>query len=333
MQALTERDPDVHFRICTRVPEWFFAESLSNCSYHEIPFAVRLVQTTAMEEDLDATAAELNEFLPFSKEVLGRTAAAIQDCDAVLTDVTLLGIAVARKLGVPVFFVENFTWDWIFNRYTEAPPQLREHAAYLRDIRESANYHIRMDPFCEAFPADLVTHPIAREPRRTRQETRLELGVGDEPLVLVSMGGVRGSYPFLKELRAHRQISFMVPGAAAAYRRDDNLILTPQNSGFYHPDLMQAADAVICKAGYSTLAEAFHAGIPVGYMLRQRFPESPPFAEWIPRHIPSREIAVADWESGRWVDCVPDILALGRAGHKVPNGADEAADFVMSALP
>jgi hypothetical protein len=38
----------------------------------------------------------------------------------------------------------------------------------------------------------------------------------------------------------------------AIHQSKQNLVLLPHHSGFYHPDLVNASDAVIGKVGYST---------------------------------------------------------------------------------
>ena len=74
---------------------------------------------------------------------------------------------------------------------------------------------------------------------------------------------------------ARRDVTFVIPGGADDYLWQENLVLLPHHSRFYHPDLVAAADAVVGKVGYSTVAETFHAGAPLGYVPRTRFRESP----------------------------------------------------------
>ena len=49
--------------------------------------------------------------------------------------------------------------------------------------------------------------------------------------------------------------------------REKNVILLPANTDLYHPDLVHAADAVVAKLGYSTVAETYSAGVPLGIFL------------------------------------------------------------------
>jgi UDP-N-acetylglucosamine:LPS N-acetylglucosamine transferase len=111
-----------------------------------------------------------------------------------------------------------------------------------------------------------------------------------------------------------------------------NLVLLPHHSNFYHPDLINAADAVISKAGYSTLAEAYFAGIPFGYVSRDRFRESPKLSAFIRQNMPGFEITGETFQSGNWVDRISDLLDLKRKKTKVENGADQAAKYIVNFL-
>ena len=39
--------------------------------------------------------------------------------DLVVADIPPLGLAAARRAGVPGIGVSNFTWDWIFSAYPD----------------------------------------------------------------------------------------------------------------------------------------------------------------------------------------------------------------------
>jgi UDP:flavonoid glycosyltransferase YjiC (YdhE family) len=122
MNALAARDATVHFHIFTRVPRWFFAESLrASFTYHACLTDIGLVQDSALKENLPQTLERLREFFPFNQSLISNLAHLIMrhQCRAVLCDIAPLGIAVARAAGVPSVLIENFTWDWI-TRVTRA---------------------------------------------------------------------------------------------------------------------------------------------------------------------------------------------------------------------
>ncbi|WP_217995096.1 hypothetical protein, partial [Methylogaea oryzae] len=135
MQALRQLRPSLQLHIYTRVPRWFFRDSLGEdgWQYHETMTDIGLVQASPMSEDLPATLSALDAFLPFSDTLVERLAAqvAAQGCELIVCDIAPLGIAVARRAGIPSALVENFTWDWIYQGYFDAEPRLAAHADYL----------------------------------------------------------------------------------------------------------------------------------------------------------------------------------------------------------
>ena len=336
MAALHEIDPTFHFDVFTRVPRWFFADSLRGAfTYHSLLSDIGLVQETALREDIAATVARLNRFLPFRAALVRECAAQVTrlKCELVICDIAPLGIAVARAAGVPSVLVENFTWDWIYQGYRRDEPRLSDAIAYLRGAFREADYHIQTEPICRYDAADLTTAPVSRAPRLSRQATREKLGIPRRAkAVLITMGGIPGEYDFLHRLGGQRGVHFVIPTNGAPVRRNGNLVLLPHRSEFYHPDLVNACDAVIGKLGYSTVAEVYHAGIPLGYISRARFRESGVMARFVQRHMSGLPIPEVQFYNGDWLRHLPDLLALPRVSQRKPNGAMPAAKFLAHLL-
>ncbi len=91
---------------------------------------------------------------------------------------------------------------------------------------------------------------------------------------------------------------------------------------------MFASDMVVSKAGYSTISEAYWAGIPFAYVARQKFPESAVMAEFIHQSIGGFEISPEDFQAGNWISQLTGWLARPRIQRQPPNGADQAARFI-----
>jgi hypothetical protein len=110
------------------------------------------------------------------------------------------------------------------------------------------------------------------------------------------------------------------------------VVLLSHHSGFFHPDLLNACDAVVGKLGYSTLAEAYQAGIPFGYIQRPRFRESAVLAAYIQAEMRGLEIPAAHFEDGSWLSALPALLALPRIERRGRNGAVEVVEFISQLL-
>jgi hypothetical protein len=333
MEALSEQIP-VCFDIVTTVPEWFFSGSLT-APYilHPIICDVGLVQRNSLEEDPGQTIDALDRFYPLDRNLVDRVASIFRDSSLVICDIAPLGIAAARLAGVDSVLVENFTWDWIYRSYVRQWPGFAPHISYLQHLYREADCHLQAAPVCRPGPCDLSTGPIARQRKQGRTAVREQLQAAEtDTLVLVTMGGVPGTDLPLGRLAAMEQC-FILPGRAGEKMIvRGNLRLLPPDSGIYHPDLVAACDAVIGKVGYSTLAEVYQAGIPFGYIQRPGFRESAPLAAFINREMVSMEIALEQFQSGRWLESIPELCRLVPDSNRKENGSRDAAAFIRSLL-
>jgi UDP-N-acetylglucosamine:LPS N-acetylglucosamine transferase len=156
---------------------------------------------------------------------------------------------------------------------------------------------------------------------------------------MITMGGIPWHYHFLEQLAHTNGVYFLVPGADEQIRAGhqaspgpSGLVLLPHHSNYFHPDLVNASDAVIGKAGYSTLAEVYHAGVPFGYVARPRFRESQVLASYIEQHMHGLPVAEKDFQDGNWLASVDELLAMPRLSRDDAQGADQAARFIGELL-
>jgi hypothetical protein len=337
MAALRTLSPSVQFEIFTLVPRWLFEASIpAGFTLHPEETDIGLAQSGPLDEDIPLTLQRLDAFLPFRGARLGQLAEQVREagCAGVVCDISPLGLAVARQAGLPSVLVENFTWDWIYSGYVAEAPQLQRHIDYLRWAFDQADYHVQTTPAYPRPPVHLLTAPVSRLPKTSRDDVRGRLGIPrDAAAVLVTMGGFSEDFGFLDQLAGCRPFHFILPGnswlrQAEGVERRGNLRLLPQGSAFYHPDLVWASDAVIGKAGYSTVAETYQAGVPFGYVLRSRSPESGLLHRFIASEMPGFEVPEAAFRDGSWLARLPDLAAQPRRPRPDPNGADQAAAFI-----
>jgi hypothetical protein len=329
MEALAELDPLTRFEIFTLVPRWFFADSLTcSFSHHRLRTDIGLVQRTPLVEDPVETLHELSTFLPFEGSLLEQLAGALHEleCRLVLCDISPLGIAVAERAGIRSVLVENFTWDWIYERYLVEHPAFAQPIAALAATFAAATVHIQSTPVCRRN-ADLpLVPPVSRIARTPRQRVRERLGVAPEvPAVLVTMGGVPWRTPALERLAERQGVVFVVPGGGRRVNRRGSLLTLPQRSGFFHPDLVHACDAVIGKLGYSTLAEVYAAGVPFAFVPRPTFRESTTLERFARATLTGFAITPEQLAQGSWIERVPELIERPIPRHRRANGAAAAA--------
>lgn len=336
MQATAAYHPEVQFEVFTTVPSWFFQDSLSiPFKHHHLLTDFGLAQEAPFQADLGDTLDRLEEFYPISPGRLDEISETIQqlECRLIICDIAPIGLLIAKHIGIPSMLVENFTWDWIYRQYSKVNGGINKYINYLKPIFESADYHVQTKPICSPKSPDLITGPVSRKPRTTRDQIRRRLGLlPDRNMILITTGGIPQPYDFLPRLEELSEFTFVMPGAGPAFDKRNNLIILPHRSDYYHPDLVIASDAVIGKVGYSTLAEVYYAGVPFGYVARANYNESGPMVSFIKQQMPGFAVEESAFFTGEWMNRITELLMLPRVDRKGLNGAEQIGKFILSIL-
>jgi hypothetical protein len=336
-EALQTLRPSIRFEIFTQVPIWFFEQSLTlGFGYNEIPTDIGLVQETAFAENVPETIKLLDSFLPFDERLIESLAKRLaeQQFELVVCDIAPLGIVAARAAGIPSVLIENFTWAWVYEKYARHREEFMKHSEYMDAVFEAADYRVRAEPTCGDGNADLVVRPIARTCRLPRSEVRSKLGIPDDhKAVMVTTGGVPSHISRRSIRGVPSDTHIIIPSHDQSLRRQDNVVLLPMQSGVYHPDLVNACDAIVGKLGYSTVPEAYYSRIRFGYVRHDSFPESDILERFVTNHMSVLEVPQLNLESGDWISCVDRLGDLPESpivNHT--NGSQRAARFILSLL-
>jgi len=337
MEELRRLDNNLRFELFTTSPPDIFSVSVgNNFGYHRIKSDVGVVQLTPLLEDLNATCEQLGLMLPFQRSLVGELAERIRSfkCRLVLCDISPLGLQVAEAANIPSVLVENFTWDWVYEGYLPDAPCLRPFIDQLAAIYRKASLRIQTPPLCRAVENSIYVEPISRAIRTDRKTVRRQLGVAESAnMVVVSLGGVPDSHMFLDSLPPSLDAHLVVTGTE---RKNCNIhphvTLLPPHSSFFHPDLLGAADALVGKAGYSTVAEVWQCGLPFGCIQRPHSPEADVLEAFISSELMSIEISPEEYADGSWLHRLPELLAMDRRQSARVNGSTAAAKHIAELL-
>ena len=307
----------------------FFAASLPGIELvqHRVRTDIGLIQRSSLHADLAATVRALADFYPLAEGRVVQAATLLAGSELVLCDIAPLGILAARRLGIPALLVENFTWDWIYRGYLERAPEVAGCIDYLAAVFALADYRLQARPVCCPVPGGIRIPVIARQVRTDPVVVREKLGLGaGRKLVLVSMGGIGGDRYQTRPLAQRSDCLFVLAGQGGG-RMADNIIGLDNHCSWYHPDLVAAADAIIGKVGYSTLAEARIGKTPFGYIARADFPESRVLADYLEEHGLGLAIDEDTFTSGDWLDRLDPLFGL-QVTPGDENGAEVAAGII-----
>lgn len=329
LRAVRSRAPSLPVTVVGQVPEPLVRRALAGpVAFRAEPCDVGLAQRDALEIDERATAERCRAFGARFEERTASEAAFLRASGArlVVGDIPPLAFAAAARAGLPSIGLGNFSWDWIYRHLASRQPSLAEAAERAARAYAAAELLLEL-PFAgdlTAFPRRERVGFVARRPRLDRAESRRRLGLGPEPAVLVSFGGV--GLPVLDSdaLRGNAGLRILLPGELGVDRLDA--------LGMGYADVVQAADVVVTKPGYGIVTDAIAAGTRVVYTDRGDFPEYPIMVREMPAYLACVHVAREDLRAGRIAGPVRRVLGLPTPPPPDLGGAARAAARILDLL-
>lgn len=204
------------------------------------------------------------------------------------------------------------------------------HAQILAAYR-GADRFIRTEPAMPMPALDNVTTigPLATQGRQCRPELdkRLALPPG-ERLVLVSMGGIGYRLP-MEQWPVMPGWHFIVPHEWDVTRAD---CITFESLEIAFRDLLASCDLLITKPGYGAFSEAAINGVPVLYVPRNDWPESPWLIRWLEQYGQCAAIDREQLERGDVATAIAELFARGRPIPVKTRGVEQAVAAIEAVI-
>lgn len=256
--------------------------------------------------------------------------------DMVFSDVGYLPLAGAQRAGIPNVALCSLNWADIYRHYCGNPST----GSGLSDeiiTRQIYASYAGADAFLRATPgmamgdlANLIpVAPIAAVGRNRRDELNLHLKLSNqEKLVLVSMGGINNrlpveNWPRIDGVRYLVQKNWQIA-------HPDAIVFDSLPMDFC--DLLASCDALLCKPGYGSFVEAACTGVPVLYIGRPDWPESPALVEWLQSNGRCREIKYDALECGDFYSALQELWNGKRHEPVKPEGIAQVTRHITEYL-
>ncbi|WP_292490778.1 hypothetical protein [Methanoculleus sp. 10] len=224
--------------------------------------------------------------------------------DLVLSDIAPQPFLAAEELGIPSLGVSNFTWHLIYTHLfgkNELTDRIAE-AYRAADVALLLPLHEPMEVFKNRREVGLVARAVTRD----RMEIRRLCGLSEEePFVYLGGGQSLDPTVFRGVRSALAGCTLLVP----SWTDLPGAVRIPPGETETQ-DWIAACDLVVSKPGYSTIAEAIQAGVPMALFSRGGFAEDDYLiggvkAMRIGIEVP--ETAVLD---GSWADDLESLMGL-----------------------
>jgi len=334
MNALRVMSPGIQFTVRSDIPyEQLKRRIMADFKHVHEASDFGFVMNNAVDIDLAASADRYRELHSnWSRRVSDEAAWLKQEgFNAVLTNVSYLPLAGAAQAGIPAFCACSLNWADLFAHYFGTEPWAAEIHAQMLAAYNDARRFFRVTP---GVPMDRLENkrdvaPIARVGTRDRARVARSLGVGEhERWVLVAMGGMPFRLP-LENWRPRAGIRWIVPAAWNVTRHDVS-VFDLRRLDFV--DLLASVDAVVTKPGYGTFVEAACSGVPILYLERADWPETPHFAAWLAVHARAKELPRSRLLAGDFIDALEALCDKPEPTRPQADGAEQVAAGLLAEL-
>ncbi len=291
------------------------------------------VMHNAVDIDLAASAGR---YLEFHADWPRRVAAEAgwlrhHQVDAVLSNVAYLPLAGATAAGVPGVGLCSLNWAELFAHYFGDEPWASQiHAQMLAAYDTGAGF-LRATP---GLPMADLRHrqdiaPIADIGRADRKHFAAELGLDEsERWLLLAMGGMEFPLPVAAWPQTPG-LTWLVPKAWQIRRSD---VRSFDAAGLRFGDLLASVDAVITKPGYGTFVEAACSAVPILYLERDDWPETPHLVAWLADHARAARLTRGRLMAGDFIDLLQGLWRAPAPAAPQATGADQAARWLLKAF-
>lgn len=241
--------------------------------------------------------------------------------DLVFSNVSYLTIAAANKLSLPAIAMCSLNWHDIYTHYCSHYPGSTLLQQQMGDAYNGVTVFLRPEP---SMPMPTIQRTrtigcIARLGTGRQDTLRTRLGASDtDRIVLVALGGIPTELD-MSHWPDKNIVYLTEPEQQGKHPR----AVSWRKLGMDFLDVLAAVDVMITKPGYGSFTEAACHGIPVIYLARPDWPESPFLETWLKHQVPC-EKASDMMKIGSSIDTLISSLIAQRTPARVtPLGVED----------
>jgi len=289
LNALSDLHPDLELTVWSGIPLEILRSRIEPLFEHRHSIAdIGLLMHDAMRVDLAASHAEYQAFHTDWPQRVRLEADWMhsQKFACVFSDVAYLPLAAAAQAGIRRVAMCSLNWADIAQAYLADMPGMASILREINDAYATATVFLQPTP---AMPMSALNNriqipAIAALGRNNRLRLLQKFALAaTAKLVLIGFGGVayrqEGTLPRIDNL------VWLVPDdwlVGEMVTRNDVISFSRTELEFI--DLMASADVIITKVGYGSFVEACAHAVPVIYLDRPDWPETPYLASWLAEH-------------------------------------------------
>ncbi|HCI53026.1 MAG TPA: hypothetical protein DE312_06890 [Gallionella sp.] len=332
LNALHQRCPQLRITVRSSAPESHLRSRIhAPFDYLNSTGDIGMMMSSALAVDVEKSRSAYHAFHADWDARVTEEAHLLRSlgADRVFSNVGYLPLAGAQRAGIPNVALCSLNWADIYRHYCCDGTDTRDEiiAAQIQSSYAGADVFWRATPGMAMSNLVNVTPvaPIASIgiDRRIELNRHLKLSA-HEKLVLVSMGGISSRLPVKNWPRLAGGRYLMQANCWEQHPDAINFEALP----FSFSDLLASSDVLLCKPGYGSFVEATGSGVPVLYVNRPDWPESPALIAWLKQQGTCREMSQQALENGDFSDALTQILNAPAVNIVTPNGAEQVAHYL-----
>lgn len=327
LNALQSLWPGLELTVRSALPQEVLAGRIRGPFKHLTqPADCGFLMRDALRIDLEASLQAYRAFHADWSARVAREAECLRAAriDGVLSNIAYLPLAAAQAAGLRSAALCSLNWMDIFRHYLGDAPSGSEILQQMQEsYRSAAIFFLPAPAMPMAELANTRAVPPIAEPGTARQDElrrRLRLFAARR-LVLVGMGGI--AYRLQGEdWRRGRDLAWLVPDD---WDTDGRRVYGFSATGMPFSDLLASCDALVTKPGYGSFVEAAVAGVPVLYLPRTDWPETPHLVSWLSRNARALQIDEFALQTGGLEQALDNLWAQPLRPPISPMGAQVVA--------
>jgi hypothetical protein len=334
LDALRVLAPGLRLTVRSALPRERLARRIGGDFTH-VPEArdFGFVMYNAVDIDFVASAQRYREFHAHWPQRVAAEADWLRQhqVDTLLSNIAYLPLAAASAAAIPSACLCSLNWADLFAHYFGGETWAAGIHTQMLDAYNAGLGFLRVTPGLPMadVPKRHDVAPIARIGRRDRSHVAQRLDLKEsERWVLLAMGGMPFRLP-VQDWPQTPGLTWLVPSECEIERAD---VRGVDRAGLDFSDLLASVDAVVTKPGYGTFVEAAACGIPILYLQRDDWPETPHFAAWLARHARAEMLMREQLMTGDLVDVLRRLWQTPPPAVPRADGAGEAARWLVQTL-
>ena len=333
IRALKKAAPQWQIHVRTTAPDWLFQDPSAPVAYHQIKLDIGIIQKDSLAMQLTETLRSCRDLHEEVSSLIASELAFLRQhrISLIASDIPPLAFEVAAQAKIPSVAITNFAWNWIYRAYLEQYPAFLPLIEEMESFYRKATLAMTLPYACDlnVFPFREAIPWITRTSSRSKQEARAKFALPQSAtIVLLTFGGL--GLERLPWERLQRLRDYYFVGTDKKRQCEGNVSVLPEMQPEYC-DLVRAADVIIAKPGYGIVADIIAHKVPVLYVERDDFPESPYLIQALNDLATAEFLSVHDLLSGNIEPQLAGLLSRDRYWPAVAlNGARITAEKIIA---